>query len=98
MRKEVVLTLFFLSLLGSSACGGGRESFEMYCLNCHGESAPPVYPADRIKKQWEEFFEKEFRKIHREERVEILSRILRRIKEYVETYAADSDQPEGAAF
>jgi len=98
MKREVVLILFSVFLINSSAHGGGRKSFENYCLNCHGESAPPIYPADRLKEQWKEFFEKEFKKFHKGKKVKIPPQILGRIEEYVEMYAADSDQPEGATF
>ena len=89
-----ILTLF----ISSAAYGGSRKDFENYCLSCHGESAPPIYPADRLKEQWKEFFEEDFKKLHRGKKVKIPPQILRRIEEYVETYAADSDQPEGATF
>jgi hypothetical protein len=99
MMKKMFSLFFVLTFLpGSPAYGGGREYFENYCLNCHGENVPPIYPADKLKEQWKEFFEKDFKKFHKEKKVKIPPQILRRIKEYVETYAADSDQPEGATF
>jgi hypothetical protein len=94
----LILALLFIFLINPSAYGGSRRDFENYCLICHGESAPPVYAADRTKDQWKKFFKKDFKEVHKEKKVEISPQILRRIKEYVETYAADSDQPEGATF
>jgi hypothetical protein len=46
----------------------------------------------------ERIFQERLQKVHKEEKVKIPSQILRRIEDYVETYAADSDQPEGATF
>jgi len=98
VKKKLTLIFLFAFMVSFSAYGGSRRNFENYCLICHGESAPPVYAADRTKDQWKEFFRKDFKKVHKEEKVKIPSQILRRIEEYVETYAADSDQPEGATF
>ncbi len=92
-----VITVSLLCVV-SPVYGGSREDFETHCLKCHGESAPPIYPADRLKEQWKEFFRKRFDKIHNPKKVKIAPEVLRRIEEYVETYSADSDQPEGATF
>jgi hypothetical protein len=98
VKKGFSLIFVFTFFISFAAYGGGRKDYENHCLICHGESAPPIYPADRVKDQWEEFFEKDFKKIHKGKNLKIPPQILRRIKEYVETYAADSDQPEGATF
>ena len=93
------INFFLIVVISTSiAYGGEREDFERYCLVCHGVSAPKIYPADRVKKDWKEFFKEEFRKAHSKEKVKIPPKVLRRIERYVETYSADSDQPEGATF
>ncbi|GAB6075948.1 hypothetical protein [Desulfurobacterium crinifex] len=96
--SKLFIILFLAILIPVAAQGGGREDFERYCMECHGERVPPIYPADKLKEQWKEFFQKEYHKIHKKEKVIIPPATLRRIEEYVETYAADSDQPEGATF
>ena len=96
--QKILTVLLLVTLVPIAAQGGGREDFERHCMECHGERVPPIYPADRVKEDWKKFFREEFQKIHSKEKVKIPPQILRRIEEYVETYAADSDQPEGATF
>ncbi len=99
-RVPLLAVLVFMSCLWSfsPSFAGGQELFLSKCGSCHrkGGQAPPVNPADKAALVWKKYFRRQRHPVDLSPK--ITPQELQEIVSYLESHAADSDQPEAAVI